>query len=144
MVRCAAREDLPELLSLLSQLSLETMRPPEELSATFAEMLASRTRLILVACIDDALVGTLDLSLMANLTHAGRPWADIENVVIDERHRRRGIASALMDVAVELAQAAGCYKLQLISGVHRQDAHALYERYGFDLPVRGFRRYLEA
>ncbi len=144
LVRAAVAEDLPALLTLLSQLHDETAGPRlTRLETTFAEMLASPARLVLVACREDRIVGTLDLCMVANLTHGGRPWAGIENVVVDAEHRRRGVGTALVDVAAEVAREAGCYKLQLLSREDREDAHALYERTGFNAPVRGFRRYLE-
>jgi GNAT superfamily N-acetyltransferase len=62
-------------------------------------------------------------------------------VVVDSSERRTGIASALMQSAFSLAIGAGCYKLQLLSGARRADAHGLYESVGMDAPVRGFRRY---
>jgi ribosomal protein S18 acetylase RimI-like enzyme len=144
LVRSARSEDLPELVSLLGQLHAEDAPPDmERLSATFAQMLATPARAVLVACVGEALVGTLDLEVVANLTHGGRPWAGIENVVVDAAYRRRGVGRALAEVAVELAREAGCYKLQLLSREDRQAAHALYEASGFDVRVRGFRRYLE-
>lgn len=147
LVRRAGVEDLPQLMALLSQLHEEEAPKPvdEGLRATFAGILASwRSRAILVACLDGALVGTLDLLVVSNLTRSGRPWASIENVVVEAACRRRGIGRALLGVAVELAREAGCSKLQLISREERGAAHELYVGAGFTAPVRGFRRYLEA
>jgi GNAT superfamily N-acetyltransferase len=145
LVRRAVAEDLPDLLALLAQLHEEEapQSVSEELSATFAEILASRMRALLVASRDGALVGTLDLLVVANLTRGGRPWAGIENVVVDAACRRRGVGRALISVAVDVAREAGCSKLQLISREERGPAHELYIRSGFTDPVRGFRRYLE-
>jgi GNAT superfamily N-acetyltransferase len=89
-----------------------------------------------------AIVGTLDLVLVDNPTHAGAPWACLENVVVAPAARRSGVGRALVESALDLARAAGAYKVQLLSGAGRTDAHALYEAAGFDAPVRGFRRYL--
>jgi hypothetical protein len=44
-----------------------------------------------------------------------------------EHITRRGMAAALLDVAVQRAGAAGCYKIQLLSRMSREAAHALYE-----------------
>ncbi len=143
-VRSAIPEDLPELLSLLCQLHEEdSPADPEQLRATFVEMLAAPARVILIAVRAGAVVGTLDLSVVANLTHRGRPWADVENVVVDAAHRRQGVGAALIAVAAELARELGCYKLQLLSRADRLAAHALYERTGFTAPVHGYRRYLD-
>jgi GNAT superfamily N-acetyltransferase len=145
VVRSAAAEDLAELLALLSQLH-EHEAPQtvtDELRATFAEILASGGRAVLVACRDGAIVGTLDLLVVANLTRGGRPWAGIENVVVDAVCRRQGIGRALLDVAADVAREAGCTKLQLVSHDRRgAAADELYSRSGFTAPVRGYRRYL--
>jgi GNAT superfamily N-acetyltransferase len=146
VVRSAVAEDLAELLALLSQLH-EHEAPQavtDELSATFAEILAERSRVLLVACRDGAIMGTLDLLVVANLTRGGRPWAGIENVVVDAACRRQGIGQALLDVAADVAGEAGCTKLQLVSHDRRgAAADELYRRSGFSAPVRGYRRYLE-
>jgi GNAT superfamily N-acetyltransferase len=143
-VRAAAAGDLAELLALLSQLHEHEAPQPvtDELSSTFAEILAERSRALLVACRDGAIVGTLDLLVVANLTRGGRPWAGIENVVVDAVCRRQGIGRALLDVAADVAREAGCTKLQLVSHDRRGAAHGLYSRSGFTAPVRGYRRYL--
>jgi GNAT superfamily N-acetyltransferase len=146
LVRRAGVDDLAKLMALLSQLHEEEALQlvDEDLRATFAEILAAwRTRAILVACRDGVLAGTLDLLLVPNLTRSGRPWASIENVVVDTACRRQGIGRALLEVAVDLARGAGCSKLQLISREERAAAHELYLGNGFTAPVRGFRRYLE-
>jgi len=145
VVRRAIADDLSDVVALLSQLH-EDEAPPlvgEDLTSTFAEILASSTRAVLVATRDGAIVGTLDLFAMANLTRGGRPWAGVENLVVDVACRRQGIGRALIAVAVDTALEAGCYKVQLVSHHKRDAAHVLYSHTGFTAPVRGYRRYLE-
>jgi GNAT superfamily N-acetyltransferase len=142
-VRCAESEDFEQVLALLSQMHLnDRVRSSDALAATFAAMVDSPSRALLVATEAGAVVGTLDLFAIENLTHGGRPWAGVENVVVDAGHRRRGIGGALMEAAIALATAAGCYKLQLVSHDRRDAAHGLYVAAGLDAPVRGYRRYL--
>lgn len=144
VVRRAVAEDLPELLALLSQLHEDDapQLSPGDLTSTFAEILASPARAVLVASRDGVIVGTLDLYAMANLTRGGRPWAGIENVVVDAGSRRQGVGRALVTAAAEIALEAGCYKVQLVSHHTRDAAHVLYSHTGFTAPVRGYRRYL--
>jgi GNAT superfamily N-acetyltransferase len=144
VVRGAIADDLSDVVALLSQLH-EDEAPPlvgEGLTSAFAEIIASSARAVLVASRDGALVGTLDLFVIANLTRGGRPWAGIENLVVDVACRRQGIGRALVDVAVDIALEAGCYKVQLVSHDKRDAAHVLYSHTGFTAPVRGYRRYL--
>jgi GNAT superfamily N-acetyltransferase len=143
-VRRADRDDLGAVLALLSELHEQEppLQPDDAAAETFERMLASPGRVLLLAEAGGAAVGTLDLLVVENLTRGARPWAVIENFVVDRAHRRMGIGSALLGAAAEIAREAGAFKLQLVSHARREAAHAAYERAGFDAPVRGFRRYL--
>jgi len=55
----------------------------------------------------------------------------VEDVIVDERLRRRGIAEALMRHAIELAGQAGASVLALSSNPARQAANKLYQSMGF-------------
>lgn len=95
-----------------------------------------------VAELDGEVVGTVDVLIAPNLTHHAQPWALVENVVVDERARRRGAGRELMLRAIELAREAGCYKVNLISGNNRGPAHAFYRSLGFEAIGHGFKTYL--
>ena len=57
----------------------------------------------------------------------------IEDVVVDERARRRGIGEALVRHAIELARAAGADGVSLTSNPQREAANQLYRTMGFQL-----------
>lgn len=57
----------------------------------------------------------------------------IEDVVVDERARRRGIGEALVRHAIELARAAGADGVSLTSNPQREAANQLYRAMGFQL-----------
>lgn len=144
LVRLAEDGDLDAIVSLLHEMHGKgsTGGPTTHEREVFASLLRQRGRHLLVGELD-RIVGTADLIVVENLSRDGRSWAMIENVVVEERFRRRGIATALLTEAVARATAGGCYKVQLISNETRSAAHELYRKLGFDAPVRGFRRYLE-
>jgi GNAT superfamily N-acetyltransferase len=96
---------------------------------------------LLVAEVDGQVVGTLAIAVIPNITHSGRPWAQIENVVVLDKFRRRGVGQALIDHCAEITRAAGGYKMQLISSDVRREAHAFYLTAGFEDEFRGFRTY---
>jgi GNAT superfamily N-acetyltransferase len=142
-IRRASVDDLLGLLALYAQMHDEAAADRADgLEEVLQEISEAPHRALLVATLGGDVVGTLDFFVMANLTHGGRPWAGIENLVVDGDHRRQGIGGALMRVAVDLASHTGCYKLQLVSHQRRDAAHMLYSSLGFDAPVRGYRRYL--
>ena len=78
-----------------------------------------------------AVVGTFALIVMDNLALGGAPAGVVENVVVDEARRGRGIGAAMMRFAMDRCVEAGCYKLVLSSNVRREDAHRFYEGLGF-------------
>jgi GNAT superfamily N-acetyltransferase len=90
---------------------------------------------------DGRLVGTIDSFLTANLTHGGRPYMTIENLVVDAAHRRQGVGAALINAVVTEARSVGCYKVQLLSNQARREAHRFYEKVGFLPSAQGYRMY---
>jgi len=79
------------------------------------------------------------LIIVPNLGHHGRPYALIENVVVDASQRSQRHGEQLMRYVIEQARAAACYKITLTSALRREDAHRFYERLGFRFTHKGFR-----
>jgi ribosomal protein S18 acetylase RimI-like enzyme len=77
-------------------------------------------------------VSTCNIAIIPNLTHGGRPNAFIENVVTDEKYRRRGCGRKVLQMAIDYAKECNCHKVVLLSGSRRTDAHKFYESIGFD------------
>jgi GNAT superfamily N-acetyltransferase len=141
-VRAAQEADLPALLALYAQ--LHPGDPPLPAAAAlpiWAEIGAQRGRAILLAGSAGVAAGTADCTVLPNLTRGGRPFMLVENVVVAADQRRRGVGAALLDAAVARAQAAGCYKAQLLSRTDRTDAHSFYEACGLTPAAHGYRRY---
>ena len=145
VIREATREDLPRIVSLLDQLG---ERPGQEddsspldaaYGAAFDEIASDQRQRLLVVEADGALVGTLVLLVVPNLGHRGRPYAIVENVVVDAEARGTGFGERLMGYAIDEARRAGCYKITLASALRRDDAHRFYERLGFRAGHKGFR-----
>lgn len=139
-VRPAETGDLEAVAHLLEGLHERPNVPADP--AMWARMLAQESREILVAELNGKVVGTADLLIVTNLTHGARPWASVENVIVDPEHRGRGAGRALMDAIRERAEANGCYKVQLSSREEREAAKHLYESSGFEASAEGFRLYL--
>lgn len=144
-VRDACEGDLPRLVELLAQLSLDAPREelgpplPESYRRALREIEADpRQRLLLVGA-GGRVVAAAALIIVPNLSHQGRPYAIVENVIVDVGERGAGHGELLMRYAAEEAQKAGCYKLTLTSNKRRRDAHRFYERLGFKPTHEGYR-----
>lgn len=55
----------------------------------------------------------------------------VEDVVVSEKFRRRGIAKALLSRAIEIAREAGAGGVSLTSNPNRKEANRLYQSMGF-------------
>jgi GNAT superfamily N-acetyltransferase len=130
--REAGREDLPGILTLYGQLNPED----PELPLSEAEKIWNQSSLsgiiYFIAVDGSAVISACFINIIANLTRSGRPIGYIENVVTDSRHRRKGIGRTVLNMAIGYAAQKNCYKVVLQSSIKRKDAHAFYERIGFD------------
>jgi GNAT superfamily N-acetyltransferase len=148
LVRQALPQDLCSLLTLYGELAgTRAIAAPGDASTSrslLAQILADPARHLAVAELDGHPAGTADLLVVANLTHHGRPWAIVENVIVAESARRRGVGRALFEHLIDHARSAGCFKLQLLSGNQRAEAHQFYEEIGLQPLAEGFRLYFDS
>ncbi len=133
ITREATKSDLPQIIVLLSQLSL---RGGSNTSLKKAESFFKKIRRypfykIYVTVLDEQIVGVFELLIMDNLAHLGMPSAVIEDVAVTAEHRRRGIGKVMMNYAMNVCREMGCYKLTLSSNLKREEAHDFYESLGF-------------
>ena len=112
---------------LLPQLS-PTARIPTR--AQIQEMIDSPAVTLLLARAEGGLVGML--TLVAFRTPTGQ-HAWIEDVVVDEAARGKGIGEALTRAALERAKTMGVGVVNLTSRPAREAANRLYVRLGFQL-----------
>jgi GNAT superfamily N-acetyltransferase len=144
-VRHATEADLPRIVELLALLALDEPREelgpplPEAYRRAFQQIQADPNQRLLVAEAGGRVVGTASLLIVPNLSHRGRPYAIVENVVVDAAERGGGHGELLLRHAMEEARRAGCYKLSLTSNKRRKDAHRFYERLGFRATHEGYR-----
>ena len=114
-IRDAQPRDIPRLLELYLQLSESSQHPEQEIQPlteahrmTLEQITADPNTRVVVLEEDGRVFGTLALYVLPNLSHGGRPFAIVENVVVDAALRGGGYGKLLMAAAVRLAQEAGC------------------------------------
>jgi ribosomal protein S18 acetylase RimI-like enzyme len=142
-IRPVIESDLSSLLALYAQLHPgDSPLAVEQAAPIWREITGQAGRTVLLAELDGLAAGTLDCTVLPNLTRGGRPFMLVENVVVGSAVRRQGVGRQLLGAAVARARSADCYKVQLLSGVNRAEAHAFYESCGFRQVAAGFRHYL--
>ncbi len=97
---------------------------------------------MLLAEVGGVVVGTADLTVLANAARAGRPYLLVENVVVvDAGARRAGVGRALLAAARAHGEAAGRYELQM--SADDPAAFAFYEATGLVPAARTYKQYLD-
>ena len=71
------------------------------------------------------------LHVLPNMTHGGRPYALVENVVTLATHRQRGFGRRVMEAIAQAAWAQDCYKIMLLTG-RQNRAKGFYQSLGYD------------
>jgi GNAT superfamily N-acetyltransferase len=146
-IRRARKSDLARLQELYDQLHLKnylSLRVSRtRLAAAFDRLARDHNHTILVAEVAGRIVGTCHVIVAPHLGHALKPFAIVENVVVDAKTRSSGIGQHLMAAAGDLARRRGCYKLALTSNIARPRAHRFYERLGWKRTHFGYSLGLE-
>ena len=100
---------------------------------------------LLVASLGDALVGTVFVAWCPDAMFGHRPFAVVENIVVDAAARGRGVGAALLAEVERLSLARDCSKIMLLSASERAEAHRFFERGGYAGDrKRGFVKYRSA
>lgn len=110
------------IISLFRQLS--PSKKQQELSALLDE-----DNLIFAACLEDSeILGIASLGSYKTIS-GYKGW--IEDVVVDENARGKGIGRKLIEKLLEVAHQQGLTEILLFTEEHRQAAIHLYESLGF-------------
>jgi len=140
IVREATDADLAGILAIYAQPELDDgdVLSLEQARAWLAKIAAYPNYKLYVADDDGAIVGTFALLVMDNLAHRGAPSGIVEDVGVAPALQGRGIGKLMMEHAMRVCAAAGCYKLVLSSNARRRSAHAFYASLGFEEHGKSF------
>jgi ribosomal protein S18 acetylase RimI-like enzyme len=131
----ASQELAGQVASLVPQLSSSAARPS---AADLERVVGQAATSLLVAREDGAVVGMLTLVTFRAPTGVR---ARVEDVVVDEGSRGRGVGEALVQEALRRASEGGARTVELTSRPQRDAANRMYERIGFRLrDTRVYRR----
>lgn len=138
-IRTAKSADAAGMVALLRQLDKITIDEGEVLDnlervetaggGTFVAVLEG-----VVGCCSWALIPTLQYGLI------GR----ISLLMVDEGHRRKGIATAMLDAATTALQEAGCTRIEAMSDIEIKNAHNFFRASKFEQTSYRFARAIDA
>ncbi|OOM05837.1 GNAT family N-acetyltransferase [Clostridium saccharobutylicum] len=129
-------EDLSQVLELHSTLI------PFEISfdksfETYKEMLTNENYYLVVVKEDNEVIGSA-IGICCKCLAVS--FLVIEDVVVKEGLRGKGIGRKLMESLDEFAKTKECAYAILVSSDYRKNTHKFYENSGFTDSVRGFRK----
>lgn len=124
-------EDFDSVVVLLHQLWPDTSLDLGTLRSAFERSRASNRQLYLCAESEGQVLGFGSLTTKSTLWSVA-PVGYVDEMVVDEKHRGRGIGTQILDHLISWARDQGCSHVELDSAFHRKDAHAFYERRGFE------------
>jgi len=136
-LRQAENKDFLGILSLLETLS-QTRVTQDKVLKMFREILKSKFYSLWVATVNGKVIGTASIFFAPSLAH-GKNWGLIDNVVVAEEYRRKGIGRKLVEVLVNFAKKKNCYKIILTSRFSRPEVHQFWQKLGFEKHGYSFR-----
>lgn len=120
-------DDLVDAMARLVPQISSSSPPPT--AAQLQEIVDHDACFLLVATEDNTFLGSMTLVVFPIPTGI-RAW--IEDVVVDESARGKGVGAALNTEAISLAERLGAKSIDLTSRPSREAANRLYQRLGFE------------
>ena len=138
-IRDARPDDAPAMAVLLDQLGY-----PAPAATIAARLGAYRDagEVALVAARGADVVGLATVHVTPVL-HRPTPVGRLTMLVIAEHERGRGVGRALVEAAERAVAARGCALIEVTSNRARTDAHAFYERLGYEPTSVRFKKSLD-
>ncbi|MFA4934402.1 MAG: N-acetyltransferase [Candidatus Methanoperedens sp.] len=121
-IRAAEKEDFAAIVGLEEICFKEETFPKKQLRY----LLFKAKSIVLVAALEGKLIGSMIILLRAHISNAR-----IYSLNVHPEYRRIGIASLLMDTALEFLKERGFKKITLEVGVNNKAARNLYRSKGF-------------
>ena len=133
-IRQATIEDSAVIAHLMTQLMEASgyegwQVSPEQVEERLRKM-ADNAYQVLLAEDEGQVVGLLSLSFRRTFFHSA-PSALIDELVVEQGHRRQGIGQQLVVEAIERCRAAGCCEIEVSTERSNEAAQEFYRQHGF-------------
>jgi ribosomal protein S18 acetylase RimI-like enzyme len=103
-----------------------------ELLQIWNDIFQDKNHHVIVAEENGEIVSSCVCVIIPNLTHNQQPYAFIENVITDEKFRKRGLATQCLDYAKVIAIKENCYKMMLLTGSKKKSTLDFYRKAGYN------------
>lgn len=134
-ITTAISSDIPQLSLLLDALFAQEseFKPNPEAQARGLSAIINNAEAghILVAHDAGQIIGMINL-LYSISTALGARVATLEDMVISDTHRGKGVGSKLLEYALEFAKSQNCQRITLLTDADNFGAHRFYTRHGFE------------
>ena len=137
--RIASLKEIQDALILIEQYERQKApRPNEKHIQKIYKELTSSGGCVVGYFIGNKMLGTCTVNICNNFSWSGRPFAIIENMIVDKQHRNKGIGTLVLNFAKQYAKDKDCYKVALMTGIKRTETFHFYESVGFSGSKIGF------
>lgn len=132
-IRELENKDFQQLMELYTHLHEKDIPEMDErVSSVWESILADKNHHIIVAELNGKIISSCVCVIIPNLTRNQRPYAFVENVVTHSDFRGKGIATACLNYARDIAKNENCYKLMLLTGSKNENTLNFYRRAGYN------------
>ena len=144
--RKALAADLKDIVRLLADDELGWEREVESdltpYAKTFCLIDQDENQMLMVACIEDEIIGTAHLTIIPSLTFVGSIRLNIEAVRIASSYQGQEFGTRMIQEAISWGQKKGATIIQLAANKQRTGVRKFYENLGFKASHDGMKLYL--
>jgi GNAT superfamily N-acetyltransferase len=131
IIRNCEISDFEEVFQLLLQLWPGNEVNQLQAKNVFQSGINSNNQVYLCSVYNSQIIGFCSLTIKNNLWVQGY-LGHIDELIVEEQCRGKGIGSQLLKRAIEIASENHCKRIELDSGFHRIEAHEFYIKLGFE------------
>lgn len=133
-------EDLPDIIRLLNQLWADKFLNPEDVQSVLKRYIEDEN--YEMYCFEEGkILGIISIS-KRRAFYCGDKVAIIEDLIVDEQSRGKGIGKELVEFVERELKKEGIKGIELVSDVHRSEAHEFWDKLGYPKSGYQFRKIL--
>lgn len=141
LIRFLEKKDLPQLAKLYQQFWNDESNV-SKMEKQFDVIQKENHHIILVCEVESKVIGSVMGVVCKELYGECKPFLVVENMIVDEDYRKKGIGHKLLSQLEVLAKERDCTQMILVTEKDRLDACSFYEKCGFSKNTTGYKKKL--